>query len=104
MLCRSSAMVAKAIRQMVVRGAPAIGAAAGFGAAMALRESNPEAGLAALRASRPTARDLFWAIDRVLGATDPVEEAQRIASESVEAASECGKARFALGRSRKHSC
>ena len=90
-LCRSSAMVAKAIRQMVVRGAPAIGAAAAFGAAMALREPDPEAGLAALRASRPTARDLFWAIDRVVASADPVEEAQRIARESVEACRRMGR-------------
>jgi len=90
-LCRSSGMVAKAIRQMVVRGAPAIGAAAAFGAAMAIREVDPAAGLAALRASRPTARDLFWAIDRVIAATDPVEEAKRIARESIEACRRMGR-------------
>lgn len=90
-LCRSSAMVARAIRQMVVRGAPAIGVAAAFGAAMALREEDPAAGLAALRESRPTARDLYWAIDRVVAAADPVGEAQRIAHESIEACRRMGR-------------
>src|ERR1700704_7119200 len=62
--CRSSAMVAKAIRNMVVRGAPAIGAAAAYGAVLALGERDPEAGLAGIRARRPPARGPFLAGDR----------------------------------------
>jgi methylthioribose-1-phosphate isomerase len=68
--------VATAIREMYVRGAPAIGATAAFGMALAARTS-PATGLAALRAdleaaaarlrlTRPTAVNLFWAIDRML--------------------------------------
>jgi methylthioribose-1-phosphate isomerase len=88
--CRSAAMVAKAIRNMVVRGAPAIGATAAYGAVLALGERDPEAGLAAIRASRPTARDLFWAVDRVVAARDPLDEARAIARESVDACKRIG--------------
>jgi methylthioribose-1-phosphate isomerase len=95
-VCRSAAMVARAIRNMVVRGAPAIGAAAAYGAVLALREPDPAAGLAALRASRPTARDLFWALDRVLAAADPLEAANRISSESVDACRRMGALGAAL--------
>jgi methylthioribose-1-phosphate isomerase len=68
--------VAEAIRSMVVRGAPAIGVAAGHGMALAALASDAtepaelrqDIATAAevLRASRPTAVNLFWAIDRVL--------------------------------------
>jgi methylthioribose-1-phosphate isomerase len=72
----SPAGVADAIRQMVVRGAPAIGVAAAYGLAIAARNSTAEytqdlleelqqAG-AMLKAARPTAVNLFWAVDRVL--------------------------------------
>ncbi len=70
--------MADAIREMVVRGAPAIGIAAAFGMALALREkefhSREEAlkilkeARAPLEASRPTAINLFWAIERVVTA------------------------------------
>lgn len=99
--------VAQAIREMVVRGAPAIGAAAAFGMALAARQFNghDRAGLLAfleqeaaptLKAARPTAVNLAWAVDRVLraaraaqGGVDDVREAalreaQRIADEDVE--------------------
>ncbi len=99
--------VARAIKDMVVRGAPAIGAAAAFGMALAALQasgSNREALLTfleqeaapVLKASRPTAVNLFWAVDRVLraarkatGGPDAVREAvlreaQRIADEDVE--------------------
>jgi len=89
--CRSASMVAKAIRNMVVRGAPAIGAAAAFGAVLALREPDPAAGLRAIRASRPTARDLFWAVDRVVAAADPLEAAQGLARESIDACRRIGR-------------
>lgn len=62
-------MVITAIRDMVVRGAPAIGIAAAYGAVLAARElgNNPEALLAALdrlEEARPTAINLRWAIER----------------------------------------
>jgi methylthioribose-1-phosphate isomerase len=64
--CRSSGEVATAIRTMVVRGAPAIGIAAAYGIALAaaLGEDLGEAD-AALRASRPTAVNLGWALDEM---------------------------------------
>src|SRR5258708_17813549 len=59
---------ASAIKDMVVRGAPLIGVVAAFGMAMAAERSLDElpAAAAALRATRPTAVNLSWAIDRML--------------------------------------
>ena len=65
--------VAKGIKDMVVRGAPAIGIAAAYGMAIAAHEAasnglNPRSKLNAaqevLAASRPTAVNLFWALER----------------------------------------
>ncbi len=71
----SAAGVAEGIRTMVVRGAPAIGVAAAYGIALeALRIQSSareafgaalDAGFAVLAASRPTAVNLFWALDRM---------------------------------------
>ncbi len=73
---RDYAEVAQAIRQMVVRGAPAIGATAAFGLALAARQSTAqdrlqllrdvEAAAETLRQARPTAVNLPWALDRLL--------------------------------------
>jgi methylthioribose-1-phosphate isomerase len=73
-ICRSAASVADAIRTMVVRGAPAIGVAAAYGVALDVIRALPEgrkAQLAAfdsafdeLAASRPTAVNLAWALNR----------------------------------------
>jgi len=99
--------VAKAIKDMVVRGAPAIGAAAAFGLALAGYESGSsstrdvlvdyQAAASTLKAARPTAVNLAWAVDRILNkvsslqslSTDSLrqfvlDEAQRIADEDVE--------------------
>lgn len=76
--------VAQAIAEMVVRGAPAIGAAAGFGMALAARQSTAST-LSALRsdleraaqvlnASRPTAVNLAWAVRRILRVASSMEE------------------------------
>ena len=62
----SAAGVAEGIREMVVRGAPAIGIAAAYG--MAIAAQNGEDLVEAdkvLRASRPTAVNLFWALDKI---------------------------------------
>ena len=60
---------AQAIRTMQVRGAPLIGAVAAYGLALALRDDASDAGLAQARerllATRPTAVNLRWALDRV---------------------------------------
>ena len=62
--------VAHAIRSMQVRGAPLIGAAAAFGLALALRADASSDGMehaaATLVATRPTAVNLRWAVDRML--------------------------------------
>ncbi len=70
--------VVDAIRNMTVRGAPAIGAAAAFGLALAANESGAhdstafladlQSAASSLKASRPTAVNLAWAVDRVLNA------------------------------------
>jgi methylthioribose-1-phosphate isomerase len=97
--------VIDAIRNMTVRGAPAIGAAAAFGMALAAIESKAgsipqfiteiDASAQSLKASRPTAINLKWALDRVLriahNSTSSVEEirseilkeAQLIADEDI---------------------
>ena len=62
----SAEAVAKGIRDMVVRGAPAIGIAAAYGMALAAKElTNLVEADQVLRASRPTAVNLFWALDRI---------------------------------------
>ena len=61
--CRDEIAVAAAIRDMLVRGAPAIGCTAAFGVALAaLRGADIEAAIALLAATRPTAVNLFWAL------------------------------------------
>ena len=73
--------VAEAIRTMAVRGAPAIGVAAAYGMALAAREPRmtPERAAALLRATRPTAHDLFVGVETVRAAwaagRDPYEAA-----------------------------
>jgi methylthioribose-1-phosphate isomerase len=67
--------VADAIRTLVVRGAPAIGVAAAYGVVLAARESHAktfdalladlETAIKGLAATRPTAVNLFWALDRM---------------------------------------
>jgi methylthioribose-1-phosphate isomerase len=99
--------VAEAIRSMVVRGAPAIGVAAAFGAAFGARDIEAsdfdsffaefEKVCAVLAATRPTAVNLFWALDRMKTVarnndTTPITElkknllaeACRIADEDIE--------------------
>src|SRR5574341_1333121 len=60
--------VAEAIKDMVIRGAPALGAAARYGDASDVRALRAELNTAAdvIRQARPTAANLFWAADRVL--------------------------------------
>jgi methylthioribose-1-phosphate isomerase len=95
---RAAAEMARAIRDMIVRGAPLIGAAAAYGLALGMREDASDASLARLAteflATRPTAVNLRWAIARVsevLRAAKPGErfelawrEAAAICDEDVE--------------------
>jgi methylthioribose-1-phosphate isomerase len=112
-LCDSASAVAEAIRGMVVRGAPAIGCAAAYGVALEAHRlahlmpdtvGAPEAllaplqqAIAVLAASRPTAVNLAWALERMqrrldalAGRTPPdiagalLDEAHAIAAEDVE--------------------
>jgi methylthioribose-1-phosphate isomerase len=110
--CRTYQEVAEAIRSMVIRGAPAIGVAAGMGMALGMSDCAAET-ITELRAqfdtvaetiskTRPTAVNLFWAVKRMRGVfekslTGPgadsekiqaakarlVEEAQRILAEDI---------------------
>src|SRR5262245_43569474 len=82
--CDSSASAAEAIRSMVVRGAPAIGVAAAYALALAAeRGEDLDAADRVLRASRPTAVNLAWALDEMR--SDPSREhAVRIHGDEVE--------------------
>src|ERR1700737_4563389 len=83
--CRSASEVAAAIRDMVVRGAPAIGVAAAFGMALAVRRGDSlDAAANELRSARPTAVNLAWAVDRMLRARGDLAEAQAMFREDVE--------------------
>jgi methylthioribose-1-phosphate isomerase len=80
------AELADAIRTLAVRGAPALGAAGAMGVALAsFRGEDLEAAGELLKATRPTAVNLAWGVDRALAADDPAAEAQLIAAEDVEA-------------------
>ena len=93
----------RAIKTMITRGAGAIGAAAGFAMAQAYLESQklkkPELGIIAkeeIEATRPTARDLFFAVNKVFDAgmesvEAAVEEAQKLANINIDAARKIGE-------------
>ncbi len=84
--CRTAAETAEAIREMVVRGAPAIGCAAAFGIVLdATRGANLAEAQKVLAASRPTAVNLFWALDRMKGVADPEAQALAIFAEDLDA-------------------
>jgi methylthioribose-1-phosphate isomerase len=90
--CRTPSAVAEAIRTMVVRGAPAIGVAAAYGMAMA---DDLESAARELKAARPTAVNLAWAVDRMMdvaGASgDLIAAAEAIHREDVEANMRMGR-------------
>jgi methylthioribose-1-phosphate isomerase len=110
--------VAEAIRTMKIRGAPLLGAAAAYALALTAHNSKAknreelinelEKAADTIRQTRPTAVNLFWAIDRILDkvkasssdakalATIAIEEAQRIADEDAEANRLIGKHGTAL--------
>jgi methylthioribose-1-phosphate isomerase len=86
--CRTAAKVAKAIRDMVVRGAPAIGCAAAFGVVLG---RGSEKAYEVLAKSRPTAVNLFWALERMKKAKDLEAEAVAIYEEDIAANRAMGK-------------
>lgn len=96
----------RAIKNMLVRGAPAIEAAAGFAMAQAFLESPDDTfwnytgkAKSDIEATRPTAKNLFYATNRVFGAAKGAKnsrktalmEAQKIADESVDACRKIGE-------------
>lgn len=78
--------VRDAIRDMAVRGAPAIGVAAGYAMALAAQQgadlAEAQRGLAA---SRPTAVNLFWALDRMAAVSNPTFENLLAEAQAIEA-------------------
>ena len=86
-ICRSAEDVALAIRDMVVRGAPAIGCAAAFGVVLGKEAKAYEI----LAKSRPTAVNLFWALERMKKARDLEAEARAIYEEDLAANRAIGK-------------
>jgi methylthioribose-1-phosphate isomerase len=103
--CKDYKEVADAIRKLVVRGAPAIGVTAAFGLALAAQQSNAKKlpdliteldnAFKVLQATRPTAVNLFWALERVMGKsmraktvqeakTALLNEALKMAEEDIE--------------------
>ena len=89
----TSAQAAAAIRDMVVRGAPLIGATAAYGLGLAMYEdpsdANLDAACAAFLATRPTAVNLRWAVERIRGLVEPLPPGDRADAVAVEAAAIC---------------
>lgn len=103
--CTDYKQVADAIKRLVVRGAPAIGVTAAFGLALAARSSKArklpdlmtdlDTAFKVLRSTRPTAVNLFWALERVMGKAKKaktleeakaavVDEAKKMADEDIK--------------------
>lgn len=93
---RSVEEVGSAIEDMVVRGAPAIGATAAYGLAQAkMQDRDMEEAAHILRDTRPTAHDLFHAIDHMLeainGGQDPLEAADAYADDITDRCRKIGE-------------
>jgi len=91
--CRTADEVARAIRDMVVRGAPAIGCAAAFGVVLS---RGSQAAFEVLAKSRPTAVNLFWALERMKKSANLEAEAKAIFDEDIAANRAMGKLGAAL--------
>lgn len=95
----TAAQAAHAIASMQVRGAPLIGAIGAFGLALGLRESAGDAALDAaqrmLAATRPTAVNLAWALERVARAVRPLAPSARADAAWREALAICDEDRAA---------
>jgi methylthioribose-1-phosphate isomerase len=98
-----AADTAEAIRRLAVRGAPLIGVAAAYGLAMEAARTPTldavERAAALLAGARPTARNLGWAVERVLAAAvaapDDVGGAARAAAEAIQREDEAASAALA---------
>src|SRR2546428_13830222 len=112
--CTNAAEVAEAIRSMVVRGAPAIGCAAAFGVALEAHrqqdrpprefETAMEAEVEALAASRPTAVNLFWALERMRGLLAAKHDPKSAAGKVAEAALALSVADVGANRAIRRAC
>jgi methylthioribose-1-phosphate isomerase len=97
--CRNASQITQAIKDLAVRGAPAIGIAAAWGVALAAKQGEPlDEVLLTLRAARPTAVNLMWALDRMkrriaagADADALVREAQAIQDEDLAANRKMGE-------------
>ena len=108
--CRSAGSVAQAIRDMVVRGAPAIGVAACYGVALAALEyrgkdkqkfvDHINKSIKLLSGTRPTAVNLFWALDRMKKVLDSTSglEASKIRDKLIEEAVEIERQDLEINR------
>ena len=109
--CKKYEDIVNAIKNMVVRGAPAIGISAAFGLALAAKCSNARTrtklmsdlsrAYEELRSTRPTAVNLFWGLDRVMSKaktgknlleikSDILSEAKKMAKEDIQTNMEMG--------------
>jgi len=90
--CKNYRNVIHAIKTMKVRGAPAIGVAAAFGMALAeLAGEDLQKAAEEIKAARPTAVNLFWAVDRVLRADNALDEALKMYDEDIKTNKAIGK-------------
>ena len=80
--CETAEQVADCIRTLAVRGAPAIGLAAAYGLALA---DDRDAAAELLRATRPTAVNLAWALEQCRESSDPLATARHLHREQLEA-------------------
>ncbi len=117
--CKDYKEVADAIKKLVVRGAPAIGVTAAFGLALAAQSSKAktlaelmtdlDTAFKILRSTRPTAVNLFWALERVMTKAKKaktiaevkkvvLDEAQKMSKEDIEANRRMGSNGAALFR------
>jgi methylthioribose-1-phosphate isomerase len=115
--CNDYKEVADAIKKLVVRGAPAIGVTAAFGLALAAQSSKAktltelmtdlDTAFKVLRETRPTAVNLFWALERVMGKAKRaktvgdvkkvvLEEARKMSEEDIKANRQMGSNGAAL--------
>ena len=96
---------AEAISTMIVRGAPLIGATAAYGVALAMRAGASDAALdeavRVLGATRPTAVNLHWALERMARVLRPLRAGERAARAFAAAAAICRRGRRLLPRHRR---
>ena len=96
--CRDTAAVTLAIKGLAVRGAPAIGIAAAWGVVRAAKQGAAlDQALAQLRAARPTAVNLMWALDRMKARIAAGADASALEREAQDIQDEDLAANFHMG-------